>query len=1542
MRLPHLLYCLLSGVMAFSVPLATAGPFDDWSYRTPIQLNNAGGTETLLNFPLLVNLNAGNFDFGKAKADGSDVRFALPGGTLLSYEIEKWDPVASTAAVWVKVPQIDLGPAAGLINMYTGNAAAADAQNIADVWSNGYVGVWHLGASLNDSTGSGNHGTASGTVTLASGLAGDARLFDLGSISTLAVSNGSLDMDDNISVSYWMRGAAADQPGSFTRVVAKNSDSVSGWEYQRGGADAHQSVRIDTSAGNNQVRSNAPGAFDGEWHFVGTTLGSGAVRGYMDDGTPIVNSYGVGGGFGNSLPLVIGARAAGSTSFRGLVDEVRVSNVVRTDAWMNAEYRSQTGQMAVLGGTILVVGLVAEYSHEATNPLMDTSGQGHDALAGGATFVATPADTQGFAAGLGATVGAYARTADQYLGVPASVIDPIGAIDPAEGFTFTALVHKNDLVMGGHRTILASNRFRFQWSTSGTTQEEREAAGQLRIDITGGGNTVTPAGGFPVDTWYFTALQYDGAGNRGAAYLIPASAVLAGPTFSFTPTTAMTNISAFRIGGDGLSGIGSLDGWDGYIDNARFYQGTLSKRQLRDVFNSYTGHLGPIGLVAQYTHENAANRLADDTGHGLTLTNAGGVSFAAPPNPGGFDLGDTVGQYSGASDSYLTVPELYTAGDDFTFLAMVRVNADSGHQTILGSDRFRLQYYPVTDNDGRGSLLLQVNADGASGPISSTYGSFTPSEWHLVAMMYDAETKKIETYVQPDSPVLFGSAFTQTALGAEGLDTMTRFRLGADGLSGIGSPDALAGHIDGVRFYDQTFTKVQLRDIFREYRPAPPGPIGLLAHYTHDSANPLADDTGHLATLTNRGGTTFVPSGPTDPGPFQVGDTVAQFTRAGNDGLDVPSIHTSGDDFTFVALVRKNSEETGHQTILSSNRFRYQYRDTGGVNDAGTLRLELSAGGGTTESGDNTFRTGEWYFTAFSYNAATGQIFNYLQDSSPVFRGPAGSLTANLDDMTRFQIGYNGLSGIGSGDAFGGWIDGARFYDQALTTLQLRDVFRTVTGHAPGPIGLVVRFDHENPANRLEDTSGNALHATNGGGVTFTAPIDPGPFDLGTTVGQYSRTSTGYLDVPNVHTPGDDFTFTAMVRKDSAAAGHHTIFSTNRFRLQFRGTSDNAGVLRLDVNGAGASPPGETAIDGFPTQEWMFVAMTYDAATRQIQAWLQDGSPVFLGPDMTRTALGAIGIDDMSSFQVGGNISGIGSGDWFRGQMDGVRFYDTLLTKRELRDVFREYNPLPAGAVGLVAEYTHEGPNPLADDTGHGLTAVNRGLVSFVAPPPGGIFRAGLGNVVGHYPRQDNGSLDSPQFYTSGDDFTFTALVRKDSDESGGHQTILASDRFRLQFQDTGTAADGLGQLLLEVNDAGSSGPTGSGAGTFATDEWYFVALRYDAGSQALHAFLDSEELGGPVISQVVNAAMGLDDMLNFRVGADGLSGLGSPDPFGGWIDRVQFYDRFLTDVELRQLFTSAIPEPSAAMLLLLGLMSLPLVRQRHRPRIMHRAGRGV
>lgn len=1501
-----------------------AGPFDDWAYRAKIGINNAPGTETLYDFPLLVTLNASNFDFAKAKPDGADLRFTTPTGTLLSYEIEKWDPAARVGAVWVKVPQIDLGSTAGYIQMYFGNPTAPDGQNVADVWSNGYVGVWHLGGTGTAADSTGVHpGTVVGSgVTTTAGVIADARSF-AGDGSRITATGTALDMADNLTISYWMKGAAANQPGGYTRVISKNV--TPGWEYQQSGTTAHQDIRIDTSGGANQVRRVADNAFDGDWHFIGTTIGSGTVIGYLDGGSPRTSTYSHGAGFSNTQPLTIGARVGGGNPFRGLIDEVRISNVVRSAAWMNAEYRSQSGQMAQVGPTQLISGLVAEYSHEdPLNRTADTSGHGHQATAvNGVSFI-TPPTTGGFAAGLETTVASFNRPSNQYLDLPASLLDPMsGGLDISQGYTFTALVY-NDGSSDDFRTILSSNRFRFQRSTGGV----------FRLDVkntTGNQTAATGSGVFQDNTWYFVALRYDATGNLAQAYLLPSTGVLAGPLLSMTPNEALTNLTSLRIGSDGLSGIGLADPWGGMIDNARFFQGALTKRQLRDVFYSYTGYGGgPIGLVARYSHENAANPLADDTGHGLTLANTG-VDFvdASATAPGGFapTLGTTVGQYVRSQTDYLTVPELYTPGDDFTFIALVRKdNVDpTAHQTILASENFRFQYQ-------NGRLAINYRDGATIRTLQSPANVFPTEQWQMVVMTYNAATDTLQAYLQPDSPVWMGPIFSGTGSGINVLETMRQLRIGRDGVSGIGSADPWGGWIDEIRFYDQAFTKKQLREIFWQYRPGTgPGPIGLLAQYSHEGPNPLADDTGHLVTLQNQGSVTFVdPSSLGGTTNFQLGSQVGQYTRV--NGLDIPSFYTEGDAFTFVALVRKNSDETGgHQTILSSNLFRFQFRNTGTTDDgAGTLRLDIK-NVGTNETGDGTFLVDQWYFAALVYDPISQTVRSYFQSENPVFRGPVFSRSADLSGMTVFRLGNDGLSGIGGTDPWGGWIDGARFYDQALTTRQLRDIFRSLQGLPTGPIGLVVRYDHENPANRLEDTSGNNLHATNGGSVTFGPPTNPGPWQLG-TVGQYPGGGTSYLDVPNIHTPGDDFTFVAMVRKQGGSAGHQTILGADRFRFQYRSSDGYNGVLRLDLTSSAGGGTRETPAGSFLADQWYFVALQYNATTGQLTGWLQDDSPVFLGSDLTFPIGNLAGFDAVSKFRLGmDGLSGIGSADAFIGQIDAIRFYDTLLTKRQLREIFRQYNPLPAGYVGLVAEYTHEDPaNRLADDTGHRVPATNRGAVQFVPPPPGGIFQPGLGSTVGFYSRQDTASLDFGQFYTAGDDFTFTALVRKDGVETDSHETILASNRFRLQFHNTGSFDDGAGELFLQVNGAGASGPMYAGPGTFLTEEWYFVALRYNASTHVLEAFLDNTGgLGPPLISQVVLGPEGLDDMVQFRVGADGLSGLGGVDPFGGWIDRIQFYDRFLSDAELHAILSASVPEPATLGLLGLGLLLLVLLRRK-------------
>ena len=231
---------ILGMVCAWAIETA-AGPFpaSQWQYRSSITLDNASGTEGLTDFPVLVKLNSANFDFTKANIDGSDIRFSDPANTPLSYEIETWNRADQQAAIWVKVPQVNPSSDSDYLQMFFGNAGATDAQSATDVWSNGYVGVWHMGGTgtAYDSTSGGHDGAVVGTgVTTAAGAIGDARQFD-GSGSRIVARNedlgsgtSSLDAGSDITISYWLKAAGGleGQPTKWTRTLSK----AGAWETQ--------------------------------------------------------------------------------------------------------------------------------------------------------------------------------------------------------------------------------------------------------------------------------------------------------------------------------------------------------------------------------------------------------------------------------------------------------------------------------------------------------------------------------------------------------------------------------------------------------------------------------------------------------------------------------------------------------------------------------------------------------------------------------------------------------------------------------------------------------------------------------------------------------------------------------------------------------------------------------------------------------------------------------------------------------------------------------------------------------------------------------------------------------------------------------------------------------------------------------------------------------------------------------------------------------------------------------------------------------------
>jgi hypothetical protein len=279
----------------------------------------------------------------------------------LDHEIEKYVSTTGELVVWVRIPSVNTALAASdtVIYVYYGDSTVTSpTENPNGVWDANFQAVWHLeeqvtdeatGGSHDDSTSNANHGTqtANGPFT---GVIADAQDFDgTGDFITVA-DHDSLSFAPNspFSVSAWI----------FTDTTTRNvivgregpSTGPSEWDFYIRSSGQLALIAMDGRFSNRiglQTAANFP---TGGWHHVsGTYDGSGTSAGmslYVDGVQPATADYSRGTyvAMDNAtMPLWIGAYNGGGNNYDmdGRIDEVRLSNTVRSACWVDAEYDNQ-------------------------------------------------------------------------------------------------------------------------------------------------------------------------------------------------------------------------------------------------------------------------------------------------------------------------------------------------------------------------------------------------------------------------------------------------------------------------------------------------------------------------------------------------------------------------------------------------------------------------------------------------------------------------------------------------------------------------------------------------------------------------------------------------------------------------------------------------------------------------------------------------------------------------------------------------------------------------------------------------------------------------------------------------------------------------------------------------------------------------------------------------------------------------------------------------------------------------------------------------
>jgi len=341
-----------------------------WAKRIKVTVSNTNIDSDLTHFPLLLTLGAsvgtGSDDttcvFDELTSDNNRKKIAVTkddGTTQCYVEIEKWDDANEKAVLWVSKSDLVLS-STGTTDLYLyydsshadNTTYVGDIGDRTEVWDSNFKGVWHLAEDPSgtapqetDSTSNNNDGTSGGSMTsgdLVAAKIGDGLDFD-GSDDRIMKTSPTGGNTQNFTVEAWVKADTSTQNRCvFNHVIDNGSTSyvmyVLDNDYFYGqiggsGYTTNLSISLATyyylafSYDGTTMRFRANGNTDS--HALTTTVPDG-------DSFVIGNNYRVSPPTSNS-------------EFDGIIDEVRISNIARSAAWIKATYYAQSDNLVSWG-----------------------------------------------------------------------------------------------------------------------------------------------------------------------------------------------------------------------------------------------------------------------------------------------------------------------------------------------------------------------------------------------------------------------------------------------------------------------------------------------------------------------------------------------------------------------------------------------------------------------------------------------------------------------------------------------------------------------------------------------------------------------------------------------------------------------------------------------------------------------------------------------------------------------------------------------------------------------------------------------------------------------------------------------------------------------------------------------------------------------------------------------------------------------------------------------------------------------------------------
>ena len=307
------------------------------------------------NFPLLIVFDNSSFNIDNSNS----IRFVAGGNsggtenvTEYAYEIEKWDD-SGNCYIWVNVTEVYSGSDT-VFNMYYNNSGASDGQDVTGTWNSNYEAVYHMSddttSTTLDSTSNNNDGTKTGAnaPNEVNGKVGNAQDFD-GINDIITIANEAnfdtiMDGQHTITISFWANKPSSgrneyflnkgDDP-NFFGIYTLDTNRLF-FEVKAGTNDKKLSVKLQ------------PAITVSTWeHFIFTYDGSSDASGVSLYKNGVLQSLTTSADvlganvMSNDNAVLFGHTGGWANYLDGMMDEIRISDVVWNDSWVKANFHTQ-------------------------------------------------------------------------------------------------------------------------------------------------------------------------------------------------------------------------------------------------------------------------------------------------------------------------------------------------------------------------------------------------------------------------------------------------------------------------------------------------------------------------------------------------------------------------------------------------------------------------------------------------------------------------------------------------------------------------------------------------------------------------------------------------------------------------------------------------------------------------------------------------------------------------------------------------------------------------------------------------------------------------------------------------------------------------------------------------------------------------------------------------------------------------------------------------------------------------------------------------